>query len=150
VLLEHKPVGADSSGDQVRSVTVRGSSGDRIIHARYILDATEQGDILPLTKTEYVTGFESRKQTGELHAPEAAQPDNIQSFTACFAIEYLKDQDHTIEKPEDYSFWRDYIPKLQPAWPGKLLSWDTTHPITLEKRAMAFNPDRAEGLWLYR
>jgi hypothetical protein len=150
VLLEHKPVAADSSGDQVRSVTVRGRSGDRVIHARYILDATEQGDLLPLTKTEYVTGFESRKQTGELHAPENAQPNNIQSFTACFAIEYLKDQDHTIDKPEEYTFWRDYIPKLQPAWPGKLLSWDTTHPITLEKRAMAFNPERAEGLWLYR
>ena len=87
--------------------------GDRALTATYFLDATEQGDLLPLTKTEYVTGFESQKQTGELHAPAEAQPANIQSFTVCFAIEYMKGEDHTIEKPEEYAFWRDYVPKCR-------------------------------------
>jgi hypothetical protein len=152
VLLDHKPTAADVQGNWVRSVRV----GTYLINAAYFLDATEQGDLLPLTKTEYVTGFESQKQTGELHAPSQTQPANIQSFTVCFAMEYLKGQDHTIEKPEEYTFWRDYVPQMRPPWPGKLLSWDMTHPITLEKRLMGFNPEQSEpisgppNLWLYR
>ena len=71
-------------------------------------------------------------------------------------MEYLKGQDHTIEKPEEYTFWRDYVPQMRPPWPGKLLSWDMTHPITLEKRLMGFDPEQTEpisgppNLWLYR
>jgi hypothetical protein len=158
VLLRHTPVAADVTGDAVRSVTVRSleSGNMRTIHARYFLDATEQGDLLPLTKTEFVTGFESRRQTGELHAPEHAQPHNLQAFTVCFAIDHLPGEDHTIDKPEEYAFWREYVPKLQPPWPGRLLSWSMTHPITLEERKVFFDPEGSEGtggalnLWLYR
>lgn len=157
VLLEHKPVSADVERDAVRAVTVRSNSGaDRTIHASYFLDATEQGDLLPLTKTEFVTGFESKRKTGELHAPDTAQPANIQSFTVCFAMDYLKDEDHTIEKPQEYSFWRDYAPQLKPAWPDKLLSWSMSHPHTLAKRDFAFDPQQLDAtpgpvnLWLYR
>ena len=53
--------------NRVRSISVKDqhSGAARTIHASYFLDATEQGDLLPLTGAEYVTGFESRKQTGE-------------------------------------------------------------------------------------
>ena len=88
---------------------------DTVLAAPYFLDATELGDLLPLTKTEYVTGFESRKDTGEPHAPDEAQPDNQQAFTVCFAIDYLAGQDQTIERPAEYDFWRDYVPRLRPA-----------------------------------
>ena len=62
ILLRHKAVAADMSGDRVRSVIVKSLESGRLrtIHAPYFLDATELGDLLPLTKTEYVTGFESR------------------------------------------------------------------------------------------
>ncbi len=154
LLLNAKPVRADVSGDQVRAVTL---SGGKTISAKYFIDATEQGDLLPLTKTEYVTGFESRKQTGEPHAPEQAQPRNIQSFTYCFAMDYLEGADHTVDKPADYKFWRDYMPALKPAWSGKLLSWTVCHPITLAKREMSFDPTMKSkvpaggaNLWQYR
>ena len=159
VLLEHKPVSADTDRDEVRAVTLRSlqTGESRTISAKYFLDATEQGDLLPLTKTEYVTGFESQKQTGEPHAPAMAQPANIQAFTVCFAIDHLKDEDHVIDKPAEYSFWRDYVPNLRPAWPGKLLSWSMTHPITLKERVASFNPEPpytvpegALNLWMYR
>jgi hypothetical protein len=158
VLLRHVPVAADTEGDWVRAVRVRSleDGRERTIHAAYFLDATEQGDLLPLTKTEYVTGFESRKQTGELHAPEDPQPANVQAFTVCFAIDYLPGEDHTIEKPEEYEFWRDYVPQLRPPWPGKLLSWTTTHPITLQPRPAVFDPTAAaappgvRNFWIYR
>ena len=157
LLLEHRPVRADTVGDVVRSVAVRGIDGREIaIHAPYFIDATEQGDLLPLTKTEFVTGFESRKQTGEQHAPAEAQPANIQAFTVCFAVDYLPGEDHTIDKPAEYAFWRDYVPKMTPPWPGKLLSWSMSNPITLDERKVMFDPTGASdpggalNLFLYR
>ena len=134
-------------------------SGDgrcRDDRAAYFLDATELGDLLPLTKTEYVTGFESRRQTGEPHAPAEAQPDNLQAFTVCFAMDYDTGEDHTIDKPDEYAFWRDYVPEMKPAWPGKLLSWSMTDPISLKERKVTFDPtggrERAGALnlWIYR
>lgn len=159
VLLRHRPVAAEAAGDRVRAVTVRSSESgaQRTIHAAYFLDATEQGDLLPLSKTEYVTGFESRRQTGEPHAPEETQPANIQAFTVCFALDYLDGEDHTIDKPAEYGFWRDYVPRLRPPWPGKLLSWSMSNPVTLKERELFFDPRQDESsrgqplnLWLYR
>ena len=98
------------------------------------------GDLLPLTRTEYVTGFESQRQTQEPHAPPEAQPRNIQSFTCCFAVDHLAGENHTIDKPEEYDYWRNYSPQLRPAWPGKLLSWEYSHPITLQPRTMMIDP----------
>jgi hypothetical protein len=146
VLLQHVPVSADA-GDLIRAVTVRdvGSGRERTLHADYFIDATERGDLLALTRTEYVTGFESRQQTGEMHAPDSAQPLNMQAFTACFAMDYVPDADHTIEKPAEYGFWRGYVPKLAPPWPGKLLSWEQPDPRTLQPRTGTFNPTGEGG-----
>src|SRR5205085_595739 len=142
ILLEHRPVAADVAGDRVRSVTVRDLRGgqDVVLTAPYFLDATELGDLLPLTRTEYVIGAESQKQTGEPHAPAEAQPGNQQALTYCFAVDHLDGQDHTIAKPAEYDFWRQYVPKLNPPWPGKLLSWSMSNPITLQPRAVYFDP----------
>ena len=159
LLINHRPISADVQGDVVRAVSVRSTTGgvNRTIHAPYFLDATEQGDLLPLTKTEYVTGFESRSQTGEPHAPAEAQPQNIQSFTVCFAMDYVKGENHVIDKPEEHGFWRDYVPKLRPPWPGKLLSWSMSNPQTLKPRELTFEPDPSKttapgklNLWNYR
>ncbi len=157
ILLEHRPVAADVAGDRIRSVTVRDLRGgqDVVLTAPYFLDASELGDLLPLTMTEYVIGAESQKQTGEPHAPAEAQPGNQQAFTYCFAVDHLDGQDHTTAKPAEYDFWRQYFPKLNPPWPGKLLSWSMSNPITLQPRAVYFDPTlthRGTGLnlWLYR
>ncbi len=159
VLLEHKPVSALVVGDKVKSVAMKSmrTGAERVIEAPVFIDATEQGDLLPLTKTEYVTGFESNKQTGELHAPDVAQPANIQAFTACFAIDYQEGKDNTIPKPDEYAAWRNYVPAMKPAWPGKLFSWSYSHPITLATRTVGFDPrpnapatPDVLNLWLYR
>jgi hypothetical protein len=156
LLLQHKAIAADTKGDRVRAVKVHDSRHDRtiVLTGSYFLDATELGDLLPLTGTEFVTGFESQKDTGEPHAPAEAQPDNQQSFTYCFAVDYLLGEDHTLDKPDEYEFWRKYVPKLAPAWPGPLLSWKMSNPITLKERAVTFDPagPGASGmnLWLYR
>jgi hypothetical protein len=145
VLLRHAAIAADVERDTVRSVTVRDleTGRSRIVSADYFLDATELGDLLPITRTEYVTGFESQQQTGEAHAPREPQPHNMQAFTVCLAMEYVRGADHTIERPAEYDFWREYVPKLTPAWPGRLLSWEQTDPRTLKARTGAFDPDAA-------
>lgn len=153
---EARPLRADVEGDAVRRVAFRdGSGAERVVRAAYFLDATETGELLPMTGTEFVTGAESRAQTGELHAPEQPQPQNHQAFTVCFALGYDPEADHTIDRPRDYSFWRDYVPEMRPPWPGKLLSWSMSDPITLKPRNVFFDPTlqaRQNGLnlWLYR
>jgi hypothetical protein len=145
LLLRHAPTRADVDRDRVSTVALKDleTGAERVIRADYFLDATELGDLLPLTRTEYVTGFESRTQTGELHAPESPQPLNMQAFTVCFAMDYVADEDHTIDRPAEYEFWRDYVPKLTPAWPGKLLAWDQPDPRTLKPRPLTFDPAAA-------
>lgn len=142
LLTRHQLVKAEAERDRIRSVTVKSAltGTERVIRAPYFLDATEQGDLLPLAQVEFVTGFESQKETAEPSAPAQAQPNNIQSFTVCFPMDYLEGEDHTIEEPTEYKFWRDYVPQLKPAWPGKLLSWTYSQPITLEPRTVTFDP----------
>lgn len=147
LLRRHKPVAADVDGDRVRGITIRSldTGADRVIQAPFFIDATELGDLLPMTRTEFHTGFEDRNQ-----------PHNQQAFTVCFALGYEKDADHTIDRPEEYSFWRDYVPKMDPPWPGKLLSWSMTDPISLKERKVIFDPEMDSSpagslnLWIYR
>ena len=70
LLTEYKPVDADVDGDQVRSVTVESlrTANRHTLTGAYFVDATELGDLLPLTNTEFVVGAESQAQTNELHA----------------------------------------------------------------------------------
>ncbi|HXF26709.1 MAG TPA: FAD-dependent oxidoreductase [Bryobacteraceae bacterium] len=158
LFLRHKPIAVDIDRDTIRAVRVKNveTGIERTLHADYFLDATETGELLPLARIEFVTGSEARSQTGEEHASERARPDNQQSFTYCFGTEYRSGEDHTIDRPRDYAFWRDYVPKLTPPWPGKLLSWDCTEPGTGRRRALFFDPTQAEraqgplNLWLYR
>jgi hypothetical protein len=105
--------------------------------AVYIIDATELGDLLPMTSTEYVTGFESRAETGEPSAPDVAQPDNVQAVSVCFAIDHV-DGDQTIDKPANYEFWRQYQPSF---WGGPLLGFKAPHPRTLEITERSFTPN---------
>ena len=157
ILLNHVPESATTMGDRVTSVTVQhvGSQEKKTITAQYFVDATELGDLLPLVKAEFVTGAESQRQTGEMHAAPTAQPANSQSFTFCFAVDLVDGEDHTIERPKDFAFWRDYVPKLSPSWTGPLLSWTACEPKTLAPRRGGFDPNPQRpmaglNLWTYR
>ncbi|MBX3740181.1 MAG: FAD-dependent oxidoreductase [Akkermansiaceae bacterium] len=142
VLLEHEPVSAAMDGDRVKAVTVRDVQRNRevVLSAPYFIDASELGDLLPLTGTEHVIGAEARADTGEPRAPEKADPNDQQAVTWCFAMDHIPGEDHVTDKPANYDFWRDYVPALTPPWPGKLLSWTMSHPATLERREMGFDP----------
>jgi hypothetical protein len=152
-----QPLAAETDRDTVTAVEGAGGRGAGrrvILTAPYFVDATETGDLLPLAKAEYITGAEAQRDTKEPHAPELAGPKNHQAFTVCFAMDYEPDRDNTIAKPRTYNQWRDYVPKMAPAWPGNLLSWEMSDPKTLKPRAVGFDPTGAAvkglNLWTYR
>ena len=74
---------------------------------RWVLDATEMGDLLPLAKLPYVVGSEPKSDTGEPHAAAEPNPGCVQSFTYPFAVERLAGdnpagENHAIAQPPDY------------------------------------------------
>ncbi|GMA30429.1 FAD-dependent oxidoreductase [Litorihabitans aurantiacus] len=139
VLQPAVPVGAEVDGDVVTSVTLRLTREDRdvVVTAAFVVDATELGDLLPLTGAEHVTGFESRADTGEPSAPEAAQPANQQAFSWCFVIDHRDGEDHTIEPPADYEHWRTRQPDY---WGAPMISLTGPDPRTLETSTRTFTP----------
>jgi hypothetical protein len=147
ILLWHKATGAATNGDRVEAVLVRdqGSGNEVVLHAPYFLDATEQGDLLPLTMTEYAIGAEAKAETGEAHAKEQAEPDNLQGFTMCFAMDYLAGEDHVMAKPRDYDYWR--------AFTFSTSAQKDYHVLNFEERdskKIGFDPAARKGFWTYR
>ncbi|WP_020617106.1 FAD-dependent oxidoreductase [Paenibacillus daejeonensis] len=151
ILYRHVLEAAETGGDQVSAVTVRDleEGTRRTLLAPYYIDATECGDLLPLAGIEYVTGAESIHDTGEPHAVDGpADPMEMQGFTYCFAMDYIDGEDHTIERPAMYDFWRDYKPDF---WPDHLLSMAGVRPMTLEAIEYGLFPDSERfSLYLYR
>ena len=114
VLRRTKLVAATVDGDRVAEVVAMGLENGRLVRFRpqLVIDATELGDLLPLSGTEYVVGAETVTQTGEPQAqPKEAKPHCVQSFTYTFACERRPDgESHVIPRPEKYEHYRDAQP----------------------------------------
>lgn len=135
-----KPISCKMDGRQIRAVNFRHLITGNIftVSADYVIDATELGDLLPMTNTPYVTGFESRRDTGEPSAPDQAQPQNSQAVSICFAVDHIEGEDHTIPEPPEYSHWRKCRPNF---WGAPLLGLVAPHPRTLELVEREFIPN---------
>lgn len=147
ILLRHRAVAAEVDGDYVRAIRlVSAESGqERVLRAPYFADATEQGDLLPLTGTEYALGAEAQAETGEPHAKAKPEPDNLQGFTYCFVLDYVAGEDHTIDRPADYAHWRDFTLKDKDGTPYHLVSFEAA-----DTRKFGFDPEQRKGFWTYR
>jgi hypothetical protein len=112
ILPRHLAVSAAIASDVVEAVTFRHLDGAEHVEVRpkFVLDATELGDLLPLTGTEYVSGAESALESGEPNAPLDADPQCVQSFTYPFALEHRPGERHYVRKPDDYEQNRDQQP----------------------------------------
>ena len=120
----------DVDGDRIRALIVRDAEGaTHELQPGVVVDATETGELLALAGVEHVTGAESRDEHGEPSAPTHADPDDVQAATWAFAISHHAGEDHRIDRPADYDYWRALRPS---AWGGRsVLDW--------------FGPDDAEG-----
>jgi hypothetical protein len=152
VLREHAPVAADTDGDRIAAVTLRGPAGERTVEADWFVDATETGQLLPLAGAEHVTGAESREQTGEPHAAHTADPLNMQPVTACFAVDHLAGEDHTIPRPPGYDPSRYSLTAPDPRTNEPVARTLTPNP---PGDPAAIGPDLADPsldkeLWLFR
>jgi hypothetical protein len=69
LLTRHQPISAEIRFDRVDAVvfTDTRDGGTVRASARYVLDATEEGDLLPLTGCEHVVGAESADETTSAH-----------------------------------------------------------------------------------
>lgn len=147
----YKALSAETDGDEIRAVRIRyqDSGEEWILSASYFIDATDEGDLLALANVEYVTGSESAAQTGEPHALQGvADPMDMQAFTWCYALDYIEGEDHTIAKPAQYDFWREYKADF---WPNKQLSWSGLTPNTLQPvQYSLFAEEQSFSLWTYR
>ncbi|WP_077358673.1 FAD-dependent oxidoreductase [Virgibacillus halodenitrificans] len=141
---------AEKDDRKISSITIKNLKTGKFTDAfaPYYIDATESGELLPLAGIEYVTGAESKADTGEPHALEVPNPSDIQAFTYVLGMEYRSGEDHTIEKPEMYDFWKEFRPIF---WPDKFLSFYAPHPITKKKRKYTlFREETGFPLWEYR
>jgi hypothetical protein len=147
ILLRTRALDAEVQGDRVRAVRVRNAASgrDSMLEAPYFADATELGDLLPLTRTEYVSGAESHQQTGEPSAKDTPEPDNVQGFTMCFAVEHLAGDDHTIERPAEYEAWKAVSLTAADGSRYRLLSFEDA-----DSQRIGFDPIARKGFWTYR
>ncbi|MFG6444320.1 FAD-dependent oxidoreductase [Microbacterium sp. P06] len=161
VLRGVKPVATEGARDRVDRVVLAGRDGaEYVVAARYVIDATETGELLPLAEVDYAVGSESRHEHGEPSAPETADPTNVQAITWCFAFDH-DTTPHLIDRPATYDYWHEYE---VPFWGDRLLSFTAPNPRTLqpERRTMDVNPPLADvtadqsvaagdgDLWVFR
>ena len=56
-----------------------------------------------------------------------------------------------IDRPQNYDYWRSYIPPLVPPWAGRLVDWHYCQPTTLRPLRAGFTGDKADyDFWRYR
>ena len=149
ILRGYRPTRVVMDGDRVEAVEFPGLS----VVSDYVIDATETGDLLPLSGTEYVIGAESREMTSELHGADSYQPLNQQPITWCCAIGWNPENTSIVERPSTYDYWRDHVPA---GWPGPLLSWTSINPVTLATSNSSLFGDtepgtgKVGGRWAFR
>lgn len=152
ILLNHRITDCTSSNKKITSVVVEDirDKHKTIIEADYFIDATETGDLLPLSKTDFTCGAESREMTGEPHAAPEYEPRDMQPVTWVAAADYKEGENHTIEKPENYDFWKN---QMQTYDKYPVFSWYGPDSVTGKARKFGmFTPGKEElfPLWDYR
>jgi hypothetical protein len=150
--LNTKVVSADSDEHMINHVVLKDLITQEKIEVKgtYYLDATDTSELLPITRTEYVVGAESKHDTQEPHALEQSNPKDMQPITWVAAVSYDKDQNHVIEKPELYDMFKS---KKWPCDDQEMLSWygpDASTGVT--KKFQMFDGDEKGlfALWSYR
>ncbi len=108
IFLRWKPVSVKVIRGRVKSVLMvhLESGAFKEFRPRICLDATELGELLPLAGVPFSCGAESKDETHELHAPEAANPENVQDFVFPFVVEFRPGESHIISKPPHYEDFR--------------------------------------------
>jgi hypothetical protein len=124
--IETPVINVHMSGRTIQSIDVYADEEKNTLFAPLFLDATNLGDLLPLTGTQYTTGVDN----------DPARRDETQAFTYGFAVEYCSGESHIIPKPEGYEDFKTRQPytftlkthdggtKTYPMFAGDLPFWE--------------------------
>jgi FAD dependent oxidoreductase len=151
--LRAKAAAAEVEDDRIVSVTAINLEDGSALEFRptLVLDATELGDLLPLTGTEYSVGAETVAETGEPHAqPSEPKPHCVQSFTYVFGLERRpQGEHHAIEQPARYEFFRASQPYSLTieVHGGEIYGEESGW---LSYKILETMPGTKGGLWTYR
>ncbi len=106
VILNAKLVSCEYSNDIINSVEYSVEGKKLVVLADIFLDGTDTGELIAKSGTAYVTGAESFADTGESHAPQVADPQDMQPVTYSACLENCKSGNNVIEKPALYDEFR--------------------------------------------
>lgn len=90
----------DGTGWEI-TVTIAGKPVT--IKAKVLVDATEMGDVAEKAGATFVTGFESRAESGEEIAPVKPSPLIEDVTWVAILKDYGRAADHTMPRPENYN-----------------------------------------------
>jgi len=130
VLRRHRLVRAVRDRDRVLGLELQRleDGATLFVAADLVIDASETGELLAAADVEHVFGAESQATTGEPHAiTGAADPFDQQALTWCMALDYRPEEDHTIDRPDDYALYRAL--RID-GWPGPQFSWVVSDHVT--------------------
>ncbi|VEU79759.1 FAD-dependent oxidoreductase [Haploplasma axanthum] len=119
IWLNSKVIKANFDDFKIYEITVLTEDKYVTVSSKFFIDATDNGDLLPITNTKYVTGAESFDEYNEPHAPKIAHPLDMQPITWVAAISYDEGGNHLIEKPAMYDLFKSY----QMPFNESVLSW---------------------------
>jgi FAD dependent oxidoreductase/S-layer homology domain len=145
VFLRTKAASVRISGNRIESVLGYQFNTHKWFQfrARYFLDATDIGELLPLAGAQYVTGAEPRSLTGEPNARSGAgDPNDDQSFTYSFVLARVPHNQNLLAKPAGYAA----NVKAQPY----TLTLDYGHGKFLTYGVFANRPGTPGSFWAYR
>ncbi|CAN5134408.1 FAD-dependent oxidoreductase [soil metagenome] len=137
VLTGIRPVSAETCAGHVTAVRF---DDDTRAAGRVFADATELGDLLPLTGAPWVIGSEGPLYKESLALPEE-DPHAVQSCTWCAVIEYVPGaRFEPVPSPPNYARWRD-------GYRFDIAGWDGTRH---SYRMFTDGPDGRPPFWTYR
>ena len=145
VFLRTKAASVKMSGNRIESVLAYEFSTGKWFRfrAKYVLDATDLGELLPLAGAEYVTGAEPRSLTGEPDAREGTgDPSDDQSFTYSFVLGISPHNGDLLSKPKGF----EGNVKSQPY----TLTVDYGHGNFLTYGVFTKKPGTPGSFWAYR
>jgi len=119
------PVAVERDGRVLRSVLVYDFGHERYLrlHGTYFVEASELGELLPLSGLPFRKGAEAQSETHERNAPVIADLHASQSFTYPFILEEGKSSASAETKPPAYEHFLPHYTFFVDYGHGKLLTY---------------------------
>lgn len=105
ILLNTRLCGCEKQGNKIVSVRCTSATEQYELKGEMFLDGTDTGELVYFSKTAYSVGAESQSETGEEHAPQTADPSDMQPATYTAALENRISGNFVIEKSQMYDYY---------------------------------------------